>query len=92
MTRDGALVEDVARDAFVRAFERIGSCDAGGRVFRALGPLGPGAAGSDKMFWGTHGGDRIDRGGDDTIRTLAGNDTVFDTGGRNVACGGDGND
>jgi Ca2+-binding RTX toxin-like protein len=57
------------------------------------GPLGPGAAGSDKVFEGTPGRDQIDRGGgDDTIRALAGNDTVFDTGGRNIAYGGDGND
>jgi RNA polymerase sigma-70 factor (ECF subfamily) len=28
MVRDGALAEDVAQDAFVRAFERIGSFDA----------------------------------------------------------------
>ena len=42
---------------------------------------------------GTPGKDRIDRGGEDhTIRALAGDDTVFDTGGRNVAYGGNGND
>jgi RNA polymerase sigma-70 factor (ECF subfamily) len=28
VVRDGALAEDVAQDAFVRAFERIGSFDA----------------------------------------------------------------
>ena len=35
VVRDGALAEDVAQDAFVRAFERIGSFDAG----RPFGPL-----------------------------------------------------
>jgi Ca2+-binding RTX toxin-like protein len=57
------------------------------------GRLGPGAAGSEEVFEGTPGRDRIERGGgDDIIRALAGNDTVFDIGGRNVAYGGDGND
>jgi hypothetical protein len=58
-----------------------------------VGPLGPESPGPGEVVMGTPGKDRIDRGDDDhTIRALAGDDTVFDTGGRNVAYGGDGND
>jgi hypothetical protein len=62
------------------------------------GPLGPGSPGTgspgtDNAVVGTPESDQIHRGGgDDTIRALAGNDTVFDTEGRNVAYGGDGDD
>lgn len=74
----------------------LGAYAASGPVRELFGggPLGPGAAGSDKVVEGTPGRDRINRGGGDdhTIRALAGNDSVFDTGGRNVAYGGDGND
>ena len=58
------------------------------------GPFGPGSPGSDNAVTGTPGKDRIERGGVDSniIRALAGDDTVFDTGGRNVAYGGEGDD
>jgi Ca2+-binding RTX toxin-like protein len=57
------------------------------------GPLGPGSAGTDNVVVGTAERDKVVRGGgDDTIRALAGNDTVFDTEGRNVAYGGEGDD
>ena len=54
VVRDAALTENVAQDAFVRAFEKAGSFDAGG-PFGPWGPLGSGAAGSDKVFEGTLG-------------------------------------
>ena len=68
------------------------------RELVGVGPLGPGSPGSgspgtDNVVVGTPESDQIHRGGgDDTIRALAGNDTVFDTEGRNVAYGGDGDD
>ena len=72
----------------------MGAFAASGPVRELFGgPLGPGSPGPGEVVMGTPGKDRIDRGGDDhTIRALAGDDTVFDTGGRNVAYGGNGND
>lgn len=78
----------------------LGAYAASGPVRELLGggPPGPGSSGTgspgtDNVVVGTPERDRMDGGGgDDTIRALAGNDTVFDTEGRNVAYGGDGND
>ncbi len=73
----------------------LGAYAASGPVRELFGggPLGPGSPGTDNAVVGTPESDQIHRGGgDDTIRALAGNDTVFDTEGRNVAYGGDGDD
>jgi Ca2+-binding RTX toxin-like protein len=78
----------------------LGAYAASGPVRELVGggPLGPGSPGSgspgtDNVVVGTPERDQIHRGGgDDTIRALAGNDAVFDTEGRNVAYGGDGDD
>jgi len=73
----------------------LGAYAASGPVRELVGggPLGSGSPGTDNVVVGTPESDQIHRGGgDDTIRALAGNDTVFDTEGRNVAYGGDGDD
>ena len=73
----------------------LGAYAASGPVRELLGggPLGPGSPGTDNAVVGTPERNRMDGGaGDDTIRALAGNDTVFDTEGRNVAYGGEGDD
>jgi Ca2+-binding RTX toxin-like protein len=73
----------------------LGAYAASGPVLELFGggPLGPGSPGTDNVVVGTPERDQIHRGGgDDTIRALAGNDTVFDIEGRNVAYGGDGDD